>query len=187
MMKFEKMLNSVLSEIRLTLSKINDDSVESFSQKIYDARRIFLFAMGRSGLVIKAFAMRLMHLGLNVHVVGEVTTPALGKGDLLIVGSASGETNSVVTNCKNAKELGAEVISITASDESSVAKLSNTIILIPTTTPKAPERKGIASIQPMGNLFEQSMLLLTDIIVMNLMEKSNIDSNDMYKNHINIE
>ncbi|MFO7882849.1 MAG: 6-phospho-3-hexuloisomerase [Kosmotogaceae bacterium] len=186
-MKFEKLFNNVLSEIKTTLSKINDDSIESFSRKILDAKRIFLFAMGRSGLVIKAFAMRLMHLGLNVHVVGEVTTPALGKGDLLIVGSASGETDSVVINCKKAKELGAEVVSITASNDSSVANQSNVIILIPTTTPKVPERKGISSVQPMGNLFEQSMLIVTDIIIMNLMEKLNIDSSDMYKNHVNIE
>lgn len=186
-MKFEKKLNSVLNEIKLTLSKITDDSIEGFSQKILDARRIFLFAMGRSGLVIKAFAMRLMHLGLDVHVVGEVTTPALGKEDILIVGSASGETSSVVINCKKAKELGTEVISITACEESSVANQSDKIILIPTTTPKVPERNGIVSVQPMGNLFEQSMLIVTDIIVMNLMKKLNIDSSEMFKNHTNIE
>jgi len=186
-MKFESTLDIVIDEIRSVLSGVKDSSIEELSESILRARRVFLFAMGRSGLVIKAFAMRLMHLGLKVHVVGEVTTPSLGEGDLLIIGSASGETPSVVLNCKKARKLGAAIASITASKESTVAGHSDIVITIPTKTPKVPDRAGVSSVQPMGNLFEQSLLILTDIIVMNLMERLSIDSGMMFKNHANLE
>jgi 6-phospho-3-hexuloisomerase len=186
-MKFEDTLDLVIDEIRSVLSGVTDESIEELSGSILNARRVFLFAMGRSGLAIKAFAMRLMHLGLKVHVVGEVTSPSLGEGDLLIIGSASGETPSVVLNCKKARKFGAGIASITASKESTVAGLSNIVITIPTKTPKVPDRAGVSSVQPMGNLFEQSLLILTDIIVMNLMERLSIDSETMFKNHANLE
>jgi len=186
-MKFEGTLDLVIDEIRSVLSGVTDESIEELSGSILNARRVFLFAMGRSGLAIKAFAMRLMHLGLKVHVVGEVTTPSLRGGDLLIIGSASGETPSVVLNCKKARKIGAGIASITASKESTVAGLSDIVITIPTKTPKVPDRAGVSSVQPMGNLFEQSLLILTDIIVMNLMERLSIDSEMMFKNHANLE
>ncbi len=186
-MKFESTLDIVIDEIRSVLSGVKDSSIEELSESILRARRVFLFAMGRSGLVIKAFAMRLMHLGLKVHVVGEVTTPSLGEGDLLIIGSASGETPSVVLNCKKARKLGAAIASITASKESTVAGHSDIVITIPTKTPKVPDRAGVSSVQPMGNLFEQSLLILTDSIVINLMERSSIDSGMMFKNQANLE
>ncbi|HDP78263.1 MAG TPA: 6-phospho-3-hexuloisomerase [Mesotoga infera] len=186
-MKFEGTLDVVIDEIRSVLSGVTDESIEELSGSILKARRVFLFAMGRSGLAIKAFAMRLMHLGLKVHVVGEVTSPSLGGGDLLIIGSASGETPSVVLNCKKARKFGAGIASITASSESTVAEVSDIVITIPTKTPKVPDRAGVSSVQPMGNLFEQSLLILTDIIVMNLMEKLSIDSEMMFKNHANLE
>ncbi|HPB64377.1 MAG TPA: SIS domain-containing protein, partial [Mesotoga sp.] len=116
-MNFKETLEKVLDEISSILSGVTDESVESLALKILGAERIFLFAMGRSGLAIKAFAMRLMHLGLKVHVVGEISTPSIGEGDLLIVGTGSGETPSVVLNCRKARELGAEIAAITASIE----------------------------------------------------------------------
>jgi len=186
-MNFKETLEKVLDEIRSILSGVTDESVEALALKILGAERIFLFAMGRSGLAIKAFAMRLMHLGLKVHVVGEISTPSIGEGDLLIVGTGSGETPSVVLNCRKARELGAEIAAITASIESSVGRLSGLVIIIPTKTLKVPGREGISSIQPMGNLFEQSLLILTDIVVMRLMEKLGMDSKEMFKNHANLE
>jgi len=186
-MKFEGTLDVVIDEIRSVLSGVTDESIEELSGSILKAKRVFLFAMGRSGLAIKAFAMRLMHLGLKVHVVGEVTSPSLGEGDLLIVGSASGETPSVVLNSKKARKVGAGIVAITASKESTVAGLSDMVITVPTKTPKVPDRAGVSSVQPMGNLFEQSLLILTDIIVMNLMERLSIDSEMMFKNHANLE
>ncbi|MFA7428341.1 MAG: 6-phospho-3-hexuloisomerase, partial [Mesotoga sp.] len=78
-MKFESTLDLVIDEIKSVLAGVTDESIEELSGSILEAKRVFLFAMGRSGLAIKAFAMRLMHLGLKVHVVGEVTSPSLGE------------------------------------------------------------------------------------------------------------
>lgn len=186
-MDFRSSLEKVLAEIAAVLSDIDEDTVDSFTGEILKAKRVFTLGMGRSGLAMKAFAMRLMHLGLRVHVIGETTTPAVEEGDVLIVGTASGETASVVANCRKAFDCGTTILAITASGESTVSSMSSGMIMIPTKTPKVPERKGVTSIQPMGNLFEQSLLIVTDIIVMNIMEKLDMSSKEMFRNHANLE
>lgn len=74
--------------------------------------------------MLKAFAMRLMHIGLKVHVVGDVVTPALQKGDLLLLASASGETASLVNVATKAKQLGGTVVLLTIFPESTLGKLA---------------------------------------------------------------
>lgn len=186
-MNFKTSLNRVLEEIEIVLSDLTDDSIDTLTGEILTAKRVFIFGVGRSGLIMKAFAMRLMHLNLKVHVVGEVTAPSIIGNDLLIVGTASGETAFTVSACRKAVQIGAKVVAITAGDKSTVASLSGKILLIPTTTPKVPTRNGFKSIQPMGNLFEQALLLVTDLIVLNLMERLDLSSKEMFDNHANLE
>jgi len=99
----------LVDTLRENLASIDDEAVDRLAQSILRTlgdRRIFVVGAGRSGLVARAFAMRLMHLGFSVHVVGETTTPRMDPGDLLIVISGSGETLYPATIAGEAKKIG---------------------------------------------------------------------------------
>jgi len=136
--------------------------------------------------MMKAFAMRLVHLGIEAHIVGDVTTPAVGRSDLLILGSASGETEMTLLVAKKAKSLGVRTALVTSARTSRIGQESDMSLLIPARA-KAVADANTASIQPMSTLFEQSMLLLFDIAVLMMMEKRNISSKEMLSRHSNLE
>ena len=178
----------VLSELERTLAAIAPQDAEALVELIEGAERIFLAGAGRSGLAVKAFAMRLMHMGLAAHVVGETATPGMGAADLLIIGSGSGETGSLVAMAGKAQRLGGRLALVTIFPQSSIGKLADVVVRIPAPTPKAEGGEGgLASIQPMGSLFEQSLLIFLDILVMRLMERQKIVSATMFERHANLE
>jgi 6-phospho-3-hexuloisomerase len=145
---------------------------------------------GRSGLMMRAFAMRLMHLGLDAHAVGDATTPSLRGGDLLVIGSGSGETASLQAQARKARQLGAEVALITIVPESTIGKLADPVIRLRAPSPKAARTSGepaASSIQPMGSLFEQGLLLLLDIVVMRMAAAEGIPQEQMFQRHANLE
>ncbi|MFP5367432.1 MAG: hypothetical protein ACLGIS_11380, partial [Actinomycetes bacterium] len=74
----------VLDEISDVFQSVDPAEVAALVTELRLADRIFVTGAGRSGLVLKMAAMRLMHLGLTVHVVGEVYNPgaSLWKDDL---------------------------------------------------------------------------------------------------------
>lgn len=181
------LLSKIMTEISQVLSSVDENKLGKIIDKILNSKRIFVLGVGRSGLVMKGFAMRLMHLGLNVFVVGESTTPAIGKGDLLIIGSGSGRTPSVVTNVKKAWEYGSAIISITSNKHSPIVEYSDFTIFLLAPTPKVKTGNFNFSIQPMGSLFEQSLLIFADLIVLMLMDKLCMTSDKMFKNHANLE
>lgn len=157
-------------------------------EAIHSAPRIFLAGSGRSALGIRGFAMRLMHLGKTVFVVGETTTPALCAHDLLIIGSGSGRTASLVAAATKAKGLGARILLITADRASPIGQLADWVVEIPAPTPKSPNAKAsVRSAQPMGSLFEQSLFLLLDGVVMVLMEMEGKTAEEMFRRHANLE
>lgn len=177
----------VLDELNGTLRAISPEQVDQFRQMIRDADRIFTDAKGRSGLHMRGFAMRLMHAGFTVHVVDDVTTPSIAAGDLLIIGSGSGRTASLVSHAAKAKSQGAKIVLITATPESPVAKEADCVVFIPSPTPKSGDASVGASRQPMANLFEQSLGLLLDITVIQLMDELNLTSQQMFTRHANLE
>jgi len=184
-MKFAEYKNKVLNELSRTLDAVPEENVEGFVEAILSAKKIFVNGVGRSGFMMRCFTMRLMHLGLTVYFLGETTTPNASKDDLLIIGSGSGETSSLLAQAKKAKQIGCKVAFITISDDCSMGQLANHIIEIPAPTFKM--KTNYSSIQPMGNLFEQSLLVTSEIIVMKLMKKMEKTSNEMFKNHANLE
>lgn len=184
-MKFAEYKNKVLNELSRTLDAVPEENVEGFVEAILSAKKIFVNGVGRSGFMMRCFTMRLMHLGLTVYFLGETTTPNASKDDLLIIGSGSGETSSLLAQAKKAKQIGCKVAFITISDDCSMGQLANHIIEIPAPTSKM--KTNYSSIQPMGNLFEQSLLVTSEIIVMKLMKKMEKTSNKMFKNHANLE
>ncbi|NHN35360.1 6-phospho-3-hexuloisomerase [Paenibacillus agricola] len=176
----------ILQELQRTVKLISGEGSDSLVDAIGEARHIFLAGAGRSGLMAKAFAMRLMHLGLNVHVVGETVTPGLGKEDLLIICSGSGETKSLVSMAEKAKSLEAAVALITIYPNSTIGQLSRIAITLPG-APKDKSTSDYSTIQPMGSLFEQTLLLFLDAVILSLMEKQGLDSSTMYGSHANLE
>lgn len=151
----------IVAEQVEAIALVDERAVHELFLAIENASRIFLLGEGRSGLVGRMFAMRLMHLGSQSFVVGETTTPAIGSGDLLIAISGSGETGAVVMMAEGASRSGALVAAVTANAGSRLAALSNPVVLIPT----QHKLQGSSSRQYGGSLFEQTTLLLFETMV----------------------
>lgn len=150
--------------------------------------QIFVFGAGRSLLMLKAFAMRLMHIGLKVHVVGDVVTPALQKGDLLLLASASGETASLVNVATKAKQLGGTVALLTIFPESTLGKLADVVVRIPAYTDKLPDGPdNVKGILPGGSLFEEAVMVLGDAMIVNLAQSTGYRLTKGFALHANLE
>lgn len=179
--------HTVLDELQATLDQVSEASACTLLDALADADRIFVAGAGRSGLVMRSFAMRLMHLDLKVHVVGETTTPAITDRDILLIGSGSGATNSLLGYAERAKSMGAQVGLMTIRAESSIGQLSDIILTIPAPTPKITGDTGPPSIQPMGTLFEQGLLLTLDAFIILLMDRCDKQTDRMFARHANME
>jgi len=166
-------------ELQRVLEKIDEKSTNNFINLILKSKNIFLTGQGRSGLVAEAFAMRLTQLALKSHIVGEPTTPAIKKNNLLIAVSGSGKTKITQDIIKQAKKKKAKICLITANKNSSAAKNSNLIIEIRAKT-KLTKRK---SIEPLGSLFEQASLLFLDSVILILMKKLGKKEKFLKKRH----
>ncbi len=175
----------ILAELSRTTERMNDTEAEKLVDGMQRANKIFVAGSGRSGLMAKAFAMRMMHVGLDPYVIGETITPNLEANDMLIIGSGSGETKSLLSMTEKAKSIGATIALVTTNPTSSIAQLADITIEIPAQA-KAEGTSG-KSIQPMGSLFEQTMLLFYDALILRLMEQKGLDSNKMYGRHANLE
>lgn len=175
---------NILAELEKVNSLIQMEQEEKFVENIDCAKRIFLTGAGRSGLIIKTFANRLMHLGYNVHILGDVTTPHTKPGDLLIISSGSGETKGLISQAQNAKNSQMNLALITTNKNSSLGKLADIILEIPVASKVS---KKTSSIQPMGSLYEQYTLMLFDSIVLYIMKQKHETNETMYARHANLE
>lgn len=186
----------VISKHALKTSKeLNRAQVENFIDTILNSKRVFIMGAGRSGLVAKAFAMRLMHIGFNTYVVGETVTPSLKRGDVFIAVSGSGETSSVVNAAKIAKKVGAKIVAITSFPKSSLGKTSHLVVEIPGRTKTESltdflHREIVgeyASLTPLGTLFEVGALIFLDGVVASLMRKLGKKEEELRERHATIE
>ena len=174
----------IMDELNHSVKTLTDDDIIDLIQKIQQHKRIFVYGTGRSGLMLKALAMRLMQLGLNSFVVGETTTPAVQKGDLLILASASGETESVNIMAKSALNQRIDLAIICASNTSTLAKLQTPNILLQSGT---KFNKSQVSKQPLGSLFEQMLLIIFDTVILVMSKKQKSSNNDMAQRHASLE
>ena len=182
-------LLKIIKENETVLSKVNEEQINCLVDMISKSKRLFLDGRGRSGLMMAAFAMRLTHLGIECHVVGEFTTPSLREDDLLIIGSGSGATITPLAAAKLAKKVGGSVAAITSRAESELANIADVAVIIqaPVRGDSGENCGNVRSIQPMASLFEQSLLLLVDAIVIILKEKLGTDDDAMRALHSNLE
>ncbi|MGM9530232.1 6-phospho-3-hexuloisomerase [Intestinibacter sp.] len=177
-------IDTIVKELEVASLQISEEQVEKMIKLIEGHKRIFVYGTGRSGLMLKAFAMRLMQLGYNSYVVGETTTPSVQKGDLLVVASASGETQSVCNAADSAKVQGVDVAVITSSNKSTLSSNHEAIITIDAATKFSTSK---SSIQPLGSLFEQMLLIVFDTVILKMSEIDAESNNDMAARHASIE
>ena len=184
-MKVKENLEHILKELQDATFKIEEEQIENVLKLIAPDKKIFLTGKGRSGLAAKGFANRLMHLGFQAYVIGEISTPHTKAGDLLIITSGSGETDALVSIAKKAKESGLYLGLVTMNPQSTLGKMADGMIILPGDYKGNNEEKH--SIQPMGSQFEQMSFLIFDAIVLKLMENWNQTSEQMFMRHADLE
>ena len=186
-MGFASNAQQLIAEVGDVLARVDPVEVERLVQAIIHTRRLFLAGRGRSGLMMSAFAIRLTHLDIHCHVVGESTTPGLEPGDLLIVGSGSGETVTAQLTANAARARGGTIGVLTARPESTLGQMADLRVVVPAPVREQSENEPVSTIQPMGSLFEQSLLLLLDTIVLTLKDRLRQDEQMMMARHSNLE
>lgn len=174
-----------LRDVTAALRQADPQPFESALRLLSDAERVFVHGAGRSGLALRSTAMRLMHLGLRVHVVGEVTTPAIRRGDVLLVASGSGTTGGIVQAARTAADVGARVLAISTTAEAPLSDIAETTLVIPAAT--KTDRSGTASAQYAGSLFEQAVAILGDALFHALWQRSGRSADDLWPRHANLE
>ena len=167
------------------LAALNPHSLERAVGEIHSAKNIFVLGAGRSGLALRMTAMRLMHLGLTVHIVGEVTTPAIGRGDVLLVASGSGTSGAIVRSAKTAIDVGAAVITLTTAMKSPLADFSSVVVEVPAA--EKLDRAATKSVQYAGSLFEQAVVTIGDAFFHSLWLRSGQSADDLWPRHANLE
>ena len=185
--KYNYTCNLVLNELKVALNATDVYAVEKLVNDIFGAEKVFCVGVGRVKMSLDAFVKRLTHLGIDAHSVGDITEPALTQKDILIVGSGSGNSIVPVAIAKKAKELNVKkVIHIGSNINGDVSKYSDYIVRIPVQTRfYLPDE--IKSEQIMTSLFEQSLLLLTDIIAKIMIDEKCINIKKLWEYHANLE
>lgn len=182
---FADAVDLILEEKRRTLHHIDPDACERVIRAIIAAPRVFVHGEGRSGLVVRMFAMRLMHLGKVVFVVGETTTPAIAARDVLVAISGSGTTAGVLEAAHGARRAGASVCAVTTDPDSPLAQDSDLLVVVPAAA--KTDLSGRLSLQFSGSLFEQSALVLFDATFLLMQSRLGRSSHELWSRHANLE
>ena len=189
-------IEAILDNIHDAEDYLNEEDIAKFIEIITTADNIFVTGAGRSGLAAKAFAMRLMHLGLSSYVVGETISPAINAGDCILAISGSGETNTIVTAAKISKKRGAKVLALTSYPESSLGQLADGLIRVKGRTKvevddenylKRQIKGNYTSLTPLGTAFELTSLVFLDGLVSELMETMGKTEEDLKNRHTVLE
>lgn len=182
-------LKIITDELSKFSGMVKEEEIQGLADEIKKANKIFLAGAGRSGLAARGFTNRLLHMGFDVHFVGEISCQPIKEGDLIILGSGSGTTQSLIVMGEKAKKVGARIATVTMFPTHTIGEMADVIVTVPGSTPKKAEgEKNLAeSNQPMGNLFEQMSWLTYDSIIMNLMSDLGQTSEEMMGRHTNLE
>jgi 6-phospho-3-hexuloisomerase len=175
----------ILAEIDRVLSQVDEAQVDTLAEAILNANQIIIYGLGREGLVMRGFAMRLMHLGLKVAVVGDMTTPPLGPGDLFVVSCGPGYLSTVEALMGMAQQAGGQIAMITAQPEAPLPQQTQVLLNIPAQTMAEAEQSS--SGQAMGSAFEQAMWILFDALMPRLQTALNQTTHDLRQRHTNME
>lgn len=187
-MNYQDMYETILNEHRQVYEKLDQNGLRQFIETIKKHNRIFLIGVGREGMATRAFAMRLMHMGKEVHWIWDDTTPAIQPGDLLIATLGDGRIGHINYICGRAKQAGARICVVTGSPSGETAKtLADQVFFVPAAVYRGTD-DVVPSFQPMGNLFEQCLFILFDMIIMTIVDETDgLTFEIMSKRHRNVE
>jgi 6-phospho-3-hexuloisomerase len=195
--RVQEMMRLMASKIREIANTISDEDTEKFIRELLNAKRVYVIGAGRSGLVAKAFAMRLMHLGLHAYVVGETITPALNKGDVIVIFSGSGRTKTVADLAETARDIGGRICLITSNADSRIGKIADSIVIIEQHRDAVADETAEFEIRqmmgdhksfaPLGTLFETASMVFADAVISAMMEITQTDESALKNRHTNIE
>jgi 6-phospho-3-hexuloisomerase len=188
-------IEEIVDNVMAVSAEIDEKNVNEMMDILTSSKNVFLLGQGRSGLVARAFAMRLMHLGISVYVVGETITPAIGEEDCLLAISGSGETSYIISTAMIAKKRGAKIVAVTSYEKSTLGTISDLIMHIKGRTKVDSEKNYIKrqmngkhlSLSPLGTLFEVSTLIFLDALIAQLMDKMGKTEDDLKKRHTVLE
>jgi len=185
-MSIREMNEKAVTELTEVINHIDPSQVKTLVENIASAKRLVLYGVGREGLMIKALAMRLFHLGLAAHVVGDMTTPPVGADDLLIVSAGPGYFSTVEALVTIAQEAGAKVVCFTAQPEGKIPQQADLVVTLPAQT-MADDTTRSTSFLPMGSLYEGVQYLFFEYLVLQLRDYWKITPDQMRSHHTNLE
>lgn len=175
-----------LSEVRAVFTALTSEAADTLVAEIGGARRVALYGVGREGLMMRAFAMRLYHLGVDAHVVGDMTTTPLGPGDLLIVSAGPGQFSTVLALMGVARAEGARTVVVTAQPGGAAAAAADAVVHLPAQT-MADDLGALPSVLPMGSLYETAQLIFFELVVILLRDRLGETAESMRARHTNLE
>jgi 6-phospho-3-hexuloisomerase len=178
-------VRQILTEIDRVLSQVSEAEVTALCDAILSARRIVVYGLGREGLAMRSFAMRLMHLGFDTAVVFDMTTPPVGAGDLFLVSCGPGYLSTVEALTGVARRAGTSVLMVTARPQASLPQQADRLVYLPAQT--MAEAEASNSAQAMGSAFEQALWILFDALVPRLQAATEQSADDLRRRHTNLE
>lgn len=185
--RYEQASGQVLGELKTTLGSVNPAELERLAEEILKADQVFFVGVGRVLLALQCVCKRLAHLGIRTHYVGEITEPAITKNDLLIVGSGSGGSLFPLGIAKKARTaVDCKIVHIGSNPNSEMKDIADFMVRIPVRTKNYLEDE-IDSCQPMTSLFEQSVLLIGDVLAKMIVEQKKLDMKSLWQYHANLE
>ncbi|WP_017973527.1 6-phospho-3-hexuloisomerase [Actinopolyspora halophila] len=176
----------IRSELDTVCPRITEEAVAGCCRELGAAARVFVAGAGRSGFMASAFAMRLVHLGYAVHVVGEATAPAFAEGDVLVGVSGSGNTSGTVRAAGEARRAGGRVVAVTTDVDSELAAAADAVLLVPAATKNRAEGET-ATAQPLSSLFDQAVHLALDAVCLRLAAEAGVDNAAARGAHVKTE
>ena len=182
-MSLRKPLESV-DDLMRVVKRLKVREMQAFERELLEASRVFVTGLGRSGLMARGFAMRLMHLGIRVFHVGDVITPSMEAGDLLVICSRTGRSKVLSHYIAIAHRVKGRVAAITTNPDSPVGSRADAIVRI---DDRPAQRGRKRRPLPLGSLFEQALLITLDHVVLDLMEALDLSEDDLARIHTDFE
>lgn len=180
-MIFKECASYLMQKINEGIGGLDECVINDMIESFFECNRMFIYGVGRSGLASKGFAMRLMHLGFRIYVMGETVSPTVGEGDLIILVSGSGRTNSVMKITQLSKEMRAKLVAITAEKNSPLGELAD--LVVPLNIQKGKDPK----LAPLGTLFEDGAMIFFDCVIAELLERMGETEERMTARHASLE
>lgn len=187
MQSYIAMVAGATAELQATAARVNERELTKLITGIAAAKRVVLHGVGREGLMMRALAMRLYHAGLDAHVVGDMSCPPVGPGDLFIVSAGPGDFATIAGLVAIAKVAGASTACVTAQPTASVPKACDHVLTIPAQTMADDQSPAPASVLPMGSLFEGAQFLVFEILILMLRDHIHATPAAMRARHTNLE